>query len=268
MENIKFIFTLKKTLKYGEAMHFYNPTNYAYLIGGIVSIIVSILILTKDIRLPLNILLATTLFFFGISLLFNALTYLFTTIDHVGVQIIRDVSTISGGIGSFLAFITAFTMYKGLHYLKKWLFIIPIIVLCIVDVTIGAIFDYVDTDKVLGGVKTTQPLWVMIFLYGIPVIMLIFSIINFYLTRREVEEQIIKKRILFFILGFFFLILGVLIYAVFGIIEQVFDYQSQTVEYITWIFASLSWCVGPILMLVGFYTGKFSKNSTEEIQVL
>ncbi len=247
-------------------MYFSHPTNYAYLIGGAVAIIVSIVILAKDIRLPLNILFASSLFFFGTSLLFNALTYLFTT-DQGAVKYIRDVSTISGGVGAFLAFITAFTMYKGLHYLKKWYFIIPTVLVCIVDITIGAIFDTVVPDPDLGGIKTTQKPWVMIFLYGIPVLMLILTNIYFFHTRKEVEEPIVKKRILFFILGFLFIILGVLIYAIFGILEQVFGYSSPTVEFITWIFASLSWVAGPILMLIGFYIGKISKNSVEEIQV-
>ena len=73
-------------------MYFSHPTNYAYLIGGAVAIIVSIVILAKDIRLPLNILFASSLFFFGTSLLFNALTYLFTT-DQGAVKYIRDVSS-------------------------------------------------------------------------------------------------------------------------------------------------------------------------------
>lgn len=248
-----------------EKMYFSNPTNFSYLIGGIAAIIVSILIFTKDIRAPLNVLFATSQFFWGISLLFNALTYLFTSPDQIAVHYFRDISTSSGCVGAFLVFITAFTMYKGLHYLKKWYFIIPIVLICIVDIFIGAIFDHVVTDPDLGGIKTTQKPWVMIFIYGIPVIMIILANIYFFLTRREVEEQIVKKRILFFILGFSFVILGVLIYALFGILEQIFAFSSTTVEYITWIIASLLWAAAPILMLIGFYIGKGIKDPAKEI---
>lgn len=247
-------------------MYFSHPTNYAYLIGGAVAIIISILILTKDIRAPLNLLFASSLFLWGISLLFNALTYLFTSPEQNAAHYIRDISTSSGGIGAFLTFITAFTMYKGLHYLKKWYFIFPLVLFCIVDIVIGSIFDYVVTDPDLGGIKTTQKPWVMIFIYGIPVIMLILADIYFFLTRREVEEEIVKKRIFFFILGFFFIILGVLTYAMYGIFEQVFSFSSPPVEFITWVFACLFWIIAPVLMVIGFYIGKLSKDSPKELQ--
>ncbi|MHA1556670.1 MAG: hypothetical protein ACTSPM_07000 [Candidatus Heimdallarchaeota archaeon] len=51
----------------------------------------------------------------------------------------------------------------------------------------------------------------------------------------------------------------------YGIAEQIFDLESPTLEFISWIFASLSWGAAPILMLIGFYIGKVSKDSVEEI---
>ncbi len=248
-------------------MYFSNPTNFAFLIGGIAAIIVSILIFSKDIRAPLNILFASSQFFWGISLLFNALTFIFTSEDQIAVHYFRDISTSSGCVGAFLVFITAFTMYKGMHYLKKWYFIIPIIIVCTADVFVGAIFDYVVSDPDQGGIKTTQKPWVMIFIYGIPVIMLILANIYFFLTKREVDETIVKKRITLFVIGFSLVIFGVLIYALYGIIEQVFDFSSSTVEFIFWIIASLSWGSASILMLIGFYIGKAGKDSVEEIEI-
>ncbi|MHA1556671.1 MAG: hypothetical protein ACTSPM_07005 [Candidatus Heimdallarchaeota archaeon] len=206
-------------------MYFSNPTNFAFLIGGIAAIIVSILIFTKDIRAPLNILFASSQFFWGISLLFNALTFVFTSVDQNAVHYFRDISTSSGCVGAFLVFLTAFTMYKGLHYLKKWYFIIPIAIVCIVDVFVGAIFDHVVADDpVVGGIKTTQAPWVMIFIYGIPVVMIILANIYFLLTKREVYEKIVKKRITLFVIGFSLIVLGVLIYALYGI----FVWNSRT----------------------------------------
>lgn len=249
-------------------MYFSNPTNFAFLIGGIAAIIVSILIFSKDIRAPLNILFASSQFFWGISLLFNALTFVFTSVDQNAVHYFRDISTSSGCVGAFLVFLTAFTMYKGLHYLKKWYFIIPIAIVCIVDVFVGAIFDHVVADDpVVGGIKTTQAPWVMIFIYGIPVVMIILANIYFLLTKREVDEKIVKKRITLFVIGFSLVVLGVLIYALYGIAEQIFDLESPTLEFISWIFASLSWGAAPILMLIGFYIGKASKDSVEEIEI-
>ena len=245
-------------------MYFNSPTVYGMLIGGAAAIVVSIVILLKDIRAPLNILFSSSLFFWGISLLFNALTFLYTSTEQFGVQFVRDVSTSSGCFGAFLVFITAYTMYKGLHYLKKWYFIVPLAVLCIVDIVITSLFDHVVTDTDFGGIKTTQEPWVMIFLYGIPAILIVLADIYFYLTQRQIEEPKIKTRILLFILGFILIILGVLIYAIFGILEQLIGFSTNTIEYLAWIFATLFWAAGPILQLFGFFIGKkIGKESKE-----
>jgi hypothetical protein len=159
-------------------------------------------------------------------------------------------------------------MFKGEHYLKKWYVNLPIIISSIINTLLGAVFDRVVFDSDDGitneglGVKTTQDnLWVLIFLYLIPLIMIILANIYFIRTRREVKDPIIKKRILFFILGFSFIVLGVVIFALNGIVDEFWTIGSW--EIIFWVFGSLLWVIGPILQLIGFNLGKISFDGEE-----
>lgn len=245
-----------------------NPINIANVVAGFVALIVGVLILRKDARSTLNLLFFYSLSAWGISLILNGLNFLYKH-PTTGANVIRDFVSGAGSIASFFIFATAFSMYKGEHYLKKWYVNFPLIILMVVNTTIGAIYDKVVYDSDDGvtdlglGVKTTQELWVMIFLYLIPTILIVLAIIYFAKTRKEVEDPLIKKRILFFILGFTFIIFGVLIFAISGVIEQLIF--GTPWEFIFWIFAELCWITGPILMLIGFNLGKISLGSGEEI---
>ncbi|MFW9924957.1 MAG: hypothetical protein ACFFDW_16900 [Candidatus Thorarchaeota archaeon] len=238
-------------------MHFNDPTIYSYLVGGAIAIIVSVIIILKERKVVLNILFGSTLLFWGISLLTNALTFLFKDATGVGVQIVRDIATSSGSIGAFLLFATSLAMYRGVHYLKKWYFLIPWIIIMGVNTIIGSVFDYVVDDIDTGyGVKTTQEPWVLIFLYLMPLIMISISEIYLGLTRKVVKEKIIKTRIRLFMWGFLFIIIGIVDYIIFSLIENLTNYLLPNIEYASWIIASIFWAAAPILMLIGFFIGK------------
>ncbi len=251
-------------------MLFNNPLNYANIITGLIAIVVSFLILVKDIKAFLNILFSSSLFFWGISLLLNGLTFLFTE-PTAGANLIRDFVTGSASVAAFLIFATAFSMFHGEHYLKKWYLFLPLIACTLVNTIIGSYFDSVVWDSEDGlpttdGIKTTQAPWVMIFIYLIPTIVICLAIFFFIMTRKEVEDPLIKKRILYFILGFTFIVAGVLPYALGGIYEQIFSQESITLEYVGWIIAEAFWVVAPVLMLVGFYRGKIRKRYQEVLE--
>lgn len=237
-------------------MYFSHPTNYAYLIGGVFAIVVSILIISKDRKAILNILLGSSLLFWGISLTTNALTFLFKNPDLFAAEFVRDIATSTGSIASFLSFAAAFSLYKGEHYLRKPYFIVPWSLAMIINSVIASVFDVLEEDTDLPGIKTTQAIWVMIFLYGIPLILLIVSNIFFGLARREVDNKQIRTRILLFIFGYEFIIFGVLIFAFYGIFEQSLNVSYPVLENIIWIIASLFWTIGPLFMVIGFYLGK------------
>jgi len=245
-----------------------NPINFINVIAGIVALIVSLLILQKDMRSTLNLLFFYSLSTWGFMLVLNGLTFLYKH-PTVGANIIRDFVVGAGSVASFLIFATAFSMFKGEHYLKKWYVNFPLIVIMIANTTLGVIFDRVVYDSDDGvtdlgiGVKTTQELWVMIFIYLIPTIMIFSAIVYFAKTRKEVEDPLIKKRILLFILGFTFIIFGVFIFAINGVIEQLITGTAW--EFIFWIFAELCWVTAPILMFIGFNIGKISPGVGEEI---
>jgi len=161
------------------------PLNIINVISGAVALTVGILILIKDVRATLNLLFFYSLAAWGISLMFNGLNFLYKHPVY-GADIIRDFVSGGGSIGAFLIFATAFSMYKGEHYLKKWYVNLPLIIAMLANTLIGAVFDRVvyDSDDGLTdlgiGIKTTQDYtWVLIFLYLIPVIMIIFAIIYF-----------------------------------------------------------------------------------------
>ncbi|MBN1329371.1 MAG: hypothetical protein JXA54_07850 [Candidatus Heimdallarchaeota archaeon] len=246
-------------------MLFNSPINYLSVISGIIALVISFLILIKDIRASLNILFFTSLFFWSLMLIFNGLTFIFKH-PTLGANIIRDCVTSFGSLSAFLIFITSFIMYNGEHYLKKWYFIIPISAITIINSFISSYFDYVVYDSPNGiidlgiGIKTTQAPWVKIFLYGIPLIMILLAIIYLALTRKDVVEIIIKKRILYFIFGFALIIAGILIYGISGLFEQLsLEYQG-TFEHIAWISAALCWSLAPILMVIGFYRGRLNEK--------
>ncbi|MHA1212737.1 MAG: hypothetical protein ACTSSH_09775 [Candidatus Heimdallarchaeota archaeon] len=246
-------------------MHFVNLVNFANIIAGLVAIIVSILILVKDIRASTNILFFVSLFTWGISLVFNGFTFIF---EHptTGAKIFRDIVSAGGSVASFFIFASAFIMFKGEHYIRKWYFIVPMIVGMIVNTSIVIFFDHVVYDSPDGitdigeGIKTTQEPWVKIFLYGVPILLISAAIFYFALTRRTVDEKIIKKRILYFILGFSSIILGTVIYAIAGLFEQLSEFASGAFEYLVFILAGLCWTAAPILMFLGFNIGRLGKR--------
>ncbi|MGC9779366.1 MAG: hypothetical protein HZR80_09015 [Candidatus Heimdallarchaeota archaeon] len=248
-------------------MLFNNPLNYVNIITGFIAIAVSFLILVKDIKAFLNILFSSALSFWGLSLLLNGLTFLYTE-PTVGANLIRDFVTGTASVAAFLIFATAFSMFHGEHYLKKWYLFLPFIACVLVNTIVGSYFDSVVWDSEDGlptteGIKTTQEPWVMIFIYLIPTIVICFAIFFFIRTRKEVEDPLIKRRILYFILGFTFIVAGVLTYALSGIYEQIFSQESVTFEYIGWIVAEIYWIIGPVLMFVGFNIGKIGKRDRE-----
>jgi len=249
---------------------FNNLINYVSLISGFIALVVSFFILAKDIRSTLNLLFFISLLFWSLMLLFNAFTFIFKH-PTVGANISRDCVTSFGSLSAFLIFITAFGMYKGEHYLKKWYFIFPTSIAMFINTFISSYFDCVVYDSPDGvtdnliGIKTTQAAWVKIFLYGVTIIMIILAIIYFTLTRRDVSELIIKKRIIYFIIGFTLIICGLLIYGTSGLIEQMSSEFQGTFEYIAWISAAMCWSVAPILMFVGFNLGRV-KQKDKEIQ--
>ena len=244
-----------------------HPINIINVIAGAVAITVSVLILIKDVRATINLLFFYSLLAWGISLVLNGLTFLYKH-PTAGANAVRDFVSGGGSVGAFLIFVTAFTMFKGEHYLKKWYVNFPLIILAIANTTIGAIFDKVvyDSEDHLytdAGVKTTQDApWVLIFLYLVPVVMIILANIYFARTRKEVDDPVIKKRILFVILGFTFIVLGVLIFALNGVVDEI--NPDSPWEIVFWIFATLFWIAGPILQLIGFNLGKVSPAGEEE----
>ncbi|NHJ84934.1 MAG: hypothetical protein FK734_05700 [Asgard group archaeon] len=238
-----------------------NPLAYVNIISGLITIIVSLLILNKDVKEPINIYFTSTFFFWGMTWVLNGLNFAYKH-PIIGAQAIRDAVTTCSAVAALFIILTGIAVYFGPHYLRKWYIIVPILVITIAVIVIGIIFDGVVYDNDLGtldtgtGIKTTQEPWVMIFIYGYPMVMIATAIYYFIRSSFKVDEEIIKRRIMFFILGFTFIICGSLVYFIGGLVEQLFSFANESLELIVFIIAELFWAIAPILPLIGFYLGK------------
>ncbi|NHK32354.1 MAG: hypothetical protein FK730_13455 [Asgard group archaeon] len=246
-------------------MLFNNPISYANIVAGSAAIIVSVLILIKDFKSVLNVNFFLTFLFWGASWVLQGLIFLY---EHPtkGAQIIRDFIVGFGTISSFIFFVTAFIMFKGEHYLKKWYFILPIIIAIVINTVILVQFDHIVYDSPDGitdigeGIKSTQDSWVLIFLFVVPGLMVILSLAYLIKTRIEVADLLIKKRILFFILGFSFVIIGMLIIGLAGVLDEFFT-LVETWEFAILIAGNIFWFAAPILCFVGFNIGRIRLKS-------
>ncbi|MHA1629452.1 MAG: hypothetical protein ACTSXO_11125 [Candidatus Heimdallarchaeota archaeon] len=246
-------------------MLFNSVFNYTNIIAGTISIIVTLIIFLKDFRSKINILFSASLFFWGISLIFNGLTFLFQHPTR-GAQTVRDFVVISSTIAAFLLFLSAIVIYEGEYILKKWFLIVPLTIFLFINSFVTSYFDKVvydspdETVDIGNGIKTTQPVWVMIFLYVIPLLLIIKAIIYLILTKKETRDPLIRSRMNYFIIGFSFIVLGAMVFSGSGIIEQLFIPLSTETELTIFFVAELFWILGPILMLVGINVKQIDEN--------
>ncbi|MHA1244238.1 MAG: hypothetical protein ACTSP7_06640 [Candidatus Heimdallarchaeota archaeon] len=246
-------------------MLFNNPINYANIIAGTIAAVVGLLIFLKNKKDVLNQFFFVSLFAWGVSFVFNALTFVYTDPDAIGVEIFRDIATGAGSVAAFLLFASALVLLKGPHFISKWHVMIPFVVVMMVNTIIGCLFDEVVFDNEIGvGVKTTQDPWVMIFIYIIPMLMISSAVGIFIKIRTESSDKLVRRRILFFILGFSFLVCGTIVFALGGIVEHFIGSLNVFVEYLVWILAEIFWASSPIFLLVGFYV----KTQVEEEEVV
>jgi len=242
-------------------MLFNTIFNHTNLIAGSISCLVAFIILFKDLRSSVNVLFSISLLSWGLSLIFNALTFLFRH-PTAGAQALRDMVTICSSIASFMLFLSAYVIYRGVFYLKKWYVIVPFVVGLFINTFLctyfdGVVYDSPDGVTDLGiGIKTTQDAWVMIFLYFIPLLLIMIAVFYLVLTKRETEDAIIRSRINYFIIGFSTIVLGAIVFSSSGIIEQLYKPLSMETELSIFFAAEVFWILGPIMMLVGINLGR------------
>jgi hypothetical protein len=244
---------------------FNNPISYANIIAGSAAIIVSVLILIKDFKSILNINFFLTFLFWGASWVLQGLIFLYKHPTD-GAQIVRDFIVGFGTISAFIFFVTAFIMFNGEHYLKKWYFLLPIILAIIINTIILVQFDHIVYDSPNieidsgNGIKSTQESWVLIFLFVVPGLMVTLALVYLIKTRIEVDDLLIKRRILFFILGFSFVIIGMLIIGLAGLLDEFFS-LIETWEFVILIAGNVFWFAAPILCFIGFNIGRIRLKS-------
>jgi hypothetical protein len=223
-------------------MAFVTFYNILSLVSGFIAIAVSIVILQKNIKQLINLLMGGAILFWGLSLLFQALCFAFPTPDF-GAQLFRTISTSTAILGVSFLLASGISLLKGEYFLKKWFIIIPLLTITLTSIILVAIFDYVayiDPDNPTDwDLKTTTQGndWILIFLYGVPGIMILLAIILLFRTRSQIQQPLIRERILFFTLGNLAILLGLAIYGLGGVLEKPLNLDGKAGEKLFWFFA-------------------------------
>lgn len=208
------------------------------LICGIVSIIVSFLILLKDKRSLLNQFLFLTFFFWAINVLLLGFIYgkLF---DLEILNLIRDIE-ISFGIisGSFLL-LSGLALKYGNSVQNKLLYII-IAITDLILIVIAIPNDYVDSAE---NNIISEPLGALS-IFIIPGLLALLGISYFFRVYRISYERSLKRKIFYFILGSSFLVLGAVLLG----LRNAIPIDLQVLRMISNIFYTL----GPISVFWAF----------------
>lgn len=173
------------------------------VICGSISIIASILILLKDKNEQLNQFLFATFFLWGTNVVLLGIIY-GNLFDNEIQNFIRDIE-ISLGImsGSFLL-LAGLALKYGNRAQNKLLFLV-IVVIDIILMIIAIPNDYVNS---IDNEIISEPLGSLT-IFLIPGILAFLGVFYFIQVYRITTEKEVKRKILYFILGTGFLLLGV-----------------------------------------------------------
>ena len=96
-----------------------NPLAYINIISGLITVIISILILRKDYTEPINLYFSLTFFFWGLTWVLNGANFAYIHPIY-GAQAIRDAVTTCSALAAFFIILTGISVYYGPHYIRKW----------------------------------------------------------------------------------------------------------------------------------------------------
>jgi len=218
-------------------------TSIAWIVAGIISAAISILFLVKNPKKRLNQLFSSGFISWSLSLLFNGINFAVAYRSLTAANIFRDLCVATGVLSSAILFLSAIGIYFGAESLH-WALYIVLGLVSIASITIGVLNDWVVVDGI-GGYKTTDNLLGKSFVQIIPAILVITGAILLTITFFKLENKTAKKRIGYFTVGFFTIILGLFMFLVDSFVN-ISPYLFPSLAIITWL-------TGPLLMLLGFY---------------
>ena len=213
------------------------------MITGFVSAILSTLFLSKNPKRRLNQLFSVGFIFWSLSMLLNGINFAVAYKSLTAANVFRDLSVILGIFSAITLFAAAIGIYYGPDTVN-WVLIVALVVIAATLSGLGAANDWVTQDG-LGGFKTTDNLLGKICIQIITAVFVVVANILLFLTYRSSKNPKAKRRVLFFVIGYSTIIIGLLMYVI--------DTFVDISPYIFPSFAQIAWVAGPILMLIGFY---------------
>ncbi|NHJ87364.1 MAG: hypothetical protein FK734_18005 [Asgard group archaeon] len=218
-------------------------TSIAWIIAGITSAIISSLFLMKNPRKRLNQLFSAGFIFWSLSLVFNGISFAIAYRSLSLANIFRDLCVVTGIFTGVTLVLSAIGIYFGAETIRWYLYLLFGSIGTILSI-FGAMNDWVVEDS-LGGFKTTDNIYGKTCVQFIPAVLVIVGAIFLIITYFTLKNKLAKKRIGYFTIGFSTIILGLLMFVI--------DYLLNVSPYIFPTLAIISWVMGPILMLAGFY---------------
>ncbi|HUU78953.1 MAG TPA: hypothetical protein VMX55_11445 [candidate division Zixibacteria bacterium] len=215
----------------------------AWIAGGLISAVISIIFLSKNPRKRLNQLFSAGFIGWSLSLIFNGINFAVAYKSLLAANILRDICIVAGVLGAMTLFLGTIGIYFGAEKIN-WFSVAIITIIAIILATLGVLNDWVVED-VIGGYKTTDNWLGKISSQVIPSLFIVVGIIFLLLTYKNSDNKAAKKRIGYFSIGFSTIIFGMLMFLI--------DSFITVSPYIFLTIAISTWAIGPILMLIGFY---------------
>jgi len=221
--------------------------------------------LLKNPKKRLNQLFALGFILWSLSMIFNGIVFAVAYRSLAKANILRDFTVICGIFSAFILFTAAIGIYFGAESLN-WKIYLPIVIISTILSVFGALNDWVTIDG-LGGFKTTDNLTGKICVQVISMLFVLIANIFLFLTYKSSENRQAKKRISYFVVGYATILIGVLLF----ILDGIFDSFFEISQFLFPTLALITWVMGPILMLIGFYakvapepTSYFAKQLEKE----
>ncbi|MHA1221174.1 MAG: hypothetical protein ACTSQB_05525 [Candidatus Heimdallarchaeota archaeon] len=232
-------------------------TSISWIITGFVSAILSTMFLVKNPKKRLNQLFSAGFILWSLTMLFNGIVFSVAYRSLTIANIFRDLSVICGILSGFVLFAAAYGIYFGAESLN-WIVYLILFVISAVISGFGAANDWVTTDG-FGGYKTTDNLTGKICIQIIASIFVIVANVFLILTFRSSKNPRAKKRVGYFVIGYSTILIGMIMFIIDGIIDSFTDFTP----YLFPTIALVTWVMGPILMLIGFYVKSDTSSLTK-----
>ncbi|MFW9994538.1 MAG: hypothetical protein ACFFD4_21015 [Candidatus Odinarchaeota archaeon] len=226
---------------------FLSIINLLNLVCAVFSLLTSMLIIKKDHRDWLNRLLFLTFFIWALSVFFYTFVE-FAALGEILINLVRDLNVVFGIVAAYCLLMAGLVLSRGEKTALKLTNVSLVGAVTLVLVIVALFDDKVVIDAEGAQIITGTAAATAIFI--IPGLSAITGVAFFIQARREIEDVMVRKRILFFILGSSLLVLGALAFGVGNI-----AFPGEDVLAVD-LFSELCWGAGQVAIVWGLYMVK------------